>query len=163
MLRDQEQQQVGILVADIRRRIRQVVHAEARGHRLAPQQFWVLLAVAEAGPLSLGALSDRLPIDPPTASRVVASLTRRRLVRMAEDPQDRRRLLIAPTAEGAELAARLRPLARDVREAVIAGFTPSELAALRASLRRILENLDRFEARRSRRPARVAAGREERP
>ncbi len=143
--------------------MRQVVHAEARGHRLAPQQFWVLLAIDEAGPLSLGALSDRLPIDAPTASRVVASLTRRRLVRMAEDPQDRRRLLIAPTAEGADLAVRLRPLARELRDAVIAGFSPSEVAALRTSLRRILANLDRFEASRSRRPARVAAGREERP
>ncbi len=160
MLREQEQP-VGVLVATIRRRIRQLVHAQAGAHRLTPQQFWVLLAIDEAGPLSLGALSDRLPIDPPTSSRVVASLTRRRLVRMADDPADRRRLLIGTTPEGAELAARLRPLARDLREAVVAGFSASELAALRASLRRILANLDRFEARRARRPARVAAGREE--
>src|SRR6266498_1689278 len=121
MLRDQEQQQVGILVADIRRRIRQVVHAEARGHRLAPQQFWVLLAVAEAGSLSLGALSDRLPIDPPTASRVVASRARRRrpggasmkpAERLSEEPatlpassRNLRRVAIAATAIAALAAA----------------------------------------------------------
>ena len=162
MLPEQEQH-VGILVAAIRRRIRQVVHGQASAHQLTPQQFWMLLAINEAGPLSLGALADRLPIDPPTASRVVASLTRRRLVRMAEDPEDRRRLLIGTTPEGADLAARLRPLARDLREAVVAGFSSAELAALRASLRRILANLDRFETRRARRPARLAAAREQRP
>lgn len=162
MLPEQEQH-VGILVAAIRRRIRQVVHAQASAHQLTPQQFWLLLGINEAGPLSLSALADRLPIDPPTASRVVASLTRRRLVRMAEDPEDRRRLLIGTTPEGADLAARLRPLARDLREAVVAGFSPAELAALRASLRRVLANLDRFEARRARRPARLAAAREDRP
>ncbi len=150
-----------MLVASIRRRLRQVVHAAVRRHRLTPQQFWVLLAIDEAGPLSLGALAERLPIDPPTASRVVASLTGRRLVRMGEDPADRRRLVIGTTPEGADLASRLRPLARELREAVIAGFSPPELTALRASLRRVLANIDRFEHRRTRRPARLAA-REER-
>jgi DNA-binding MarR family transcriptional regulator len=154
MLREQEEH-VGMLIAAVRRRIRQVVHAEARGHRLTPQKFWMLLAVEEAGPLSLGALASRLRMDPPTASRVVASLTRGALVRLSEDPADRRRLLIATTPTGAELAERLRPLARNLREAVVAGFSPAELDALRGSLRRVLANLDRFEARRSRRPARA--------
>jgi DNA-binding MarR family transcriptional regulator len=162
MLREQEEP-VGMLVAAVRRRLRQVVHAEARGHRLTPQQFWVLLGIEEAGPISLGALAERLPIDAPTASRVVASLTRRRLVRLAEDPADRRRLLIGITPEGADLAGRLRPVARDLRETLTAGFSASELSQLRTALRRLLGNLDRFEARRSRRPARAAAAREERP
>jgi DNA-binding MarR family transcriptional regulator len=157
MLREQEEH-VGLLFAAVRRRLRQVVHAEARGHRLSPQQFWILIAIDECGPVSLGALAARLRMDPPTASRVVASLTRRRLVRMAEDPDDRRRLVIAATPDGSDLTARLRPVARELREGLVAGFTPAELAALRASLRRMLENLDRYEARRARRPARVAAG-----
>ena len=93
-------------------------------------------------------------MDPPTASRVVASLTKRRLVRMAEDPGDRRRLLLDATPEGEELAARIRPLARDLREALVAGFSPAELDALRGALQRIVGNLDRYEARRARRPAR---------
>jgi DNA-binding MarR family transcriptional regulator len=161
MLREQEEH-VGMLLAAVRRRIRQVVHATARAHRLAPQQFWMLLGIDEEGPISLGGLAARIRMDPPTASRVVASLTRRRLVRMAEDPADRRRLLIETTEEGAELAARLRPLAREVRDALVAGFSPAELAGLRTSLGRILTNLDEFDTRRARRPARAVAGREER-
>ncbi len=161
MLRVQEEH-VGVLLAAVRRRIRQVVHAEAGGYRLSPQQFWSLLGIHEAGPLSLGALAERLRIDQPTASRVVASLTRRQLVRMAEDPLDRRRLVIETTGEGADLAGVLRPIARDVREALVAGFSAAELAALRGALNKILSNLDRFEARRSRRPVRPAAAREER-
>jgi MarR family transcriptional regulator, lower aerobic nicotinate degradation pathway regulator len=161
MLREQEEH-VGVLLAALRRRIRQVAHAEARGHQLSPQQFWALIGIAEAAPLSLGALAERLRIDQPTASRVVASLTRRGLLRMAEDPQDRRRLLIETTAAGAELAGRIRPVARDLRDALVAGFTAPELTALRGALRKILGNLDRFEARRARRPARPASAREER-
>jgi DNA-binding MarR family transcriptional regulator len=160
MLRDQEEP-IGLLLAAIRRRIRQVVQAKAQGHRLSPQQFWALVGIQEAAPLSLRALSDLLRIDQPTASRVVASLTRRRLVRMAEDPADRRRLVLETTGEGAELAARIRPLARDLRGAIVAGFSAAEVSALRGSLRRILDNLDRFEARGARRPARPAQVREE--
>ena len=156
-----QQEHVGALLAAVRRRIRQVVHAEAGGHRLSPQQFWSLLGIDEAGPLSLGRLAERLRIDQPTASRVVASLTKRRLVRMTEDPGDRRRLLIATTPEGAQLAARVRPVARELREALVAGFSPTELAALRGALQKIVGNLDRFEARRARRPARATQAREE--
>src|SRR6266542_614150 len=98
MLREQEEH-VGMLVAAVRRRMRQVLHAAAALHRLSPQQFWMLLAVHDGEPLSLGAVADHLRMDRPTASRVVGSLTRRRLVRQADDPSDRRRLLIATTAE----------------------------------------------------------------
>lgn len=161
MLRAQEEP-VGVLLAAIRRRLRQLVHARARGHRLSPQQFWMIVAVHEGGPSSLGALAERLRMDPPTASRIVASLTRRRLVRLAEDPADRRRLLIALAPEGADLAQRLRPVARELREALVAGFSPPQLTALRGALRRILGNLEAFDARRVRRPVRPAAAREER-
>jgi DNA-binding MarR family transcriptional regulator len=162
MLREQEEP-VGLLLAAVRRRLRQVVHAEARGHRLSPQQFWAVVAVHEVGPASLGALAERLRVDPPTASRVFATLTRRRLVQMAEDPADRRRLLLAATPEGVELAQKLRPVARELREALTAGFSAAEIGLLRGALRRVLSNLDRFDARRVRRPARPAAAREERP
>jgi len=160
MLRDQEEP-VGLLLATIRRRLRQVVQAKAQGHRLSPQQFWALVGIREAAPLSLRGLSELLRIDQPTASRVVASLTRRRLVRMAEDPADRRRLVLETTAEGAALANRVRPLARNLRAALVEGFSDTEMAALRGALRRILDNLDRLEARRARRPARPAVVREE--
>ncbi len=160
MLRDQAEP-LGLLLATLRRRLRQVVQAKARGHRLSPQQFWALVGIREAAPLSLRELSELLRIDQPTASRVVASLTRRRLVRMAEDPSDRRRLVLEPTGEGAALADRVRPLARDLRTALVAGFSDAEVAALRGALHRILDNLDRLEARSARRPARPATVREE--
>lgn len=163
MLREQPEREepVGLLLAAVRRRIRQVVRAEAVSHRLSPQQFWSLVGIDEAGPISLGALAGRLRMDQPTASRVVASLTRRHLVRLGEDPADRRRLLIETTADGAELAGKLRPVARDLRLSIIDGFSVAELAALRGALLKIVGNLDRFEARRARRPARAAQAREE--
>jgi DNA-binding MarR family transcriptional regulator len=160
MLREQEEP-IGLLLATIRRRLRQVVQAKAQGHRLSPQQFWAIVGIQDAAPLSLRELSELLRIDQPTASRVVATLTRRRLVRMAEDPSDRRRLLLETTSEGAELAARVRPIARELRAALVAGFSAAEVTALRGSLRKILGNIDRLETRGARRPSRPAAVREE--
>ena len=154
-------EQVGVLLAAVRRRIRQVVRAEAGSHRLSPQQFWSLVAIDEAGPLSLGSLAERLRMDQPTASRVVQSLTKRRLVHLAEDPADRRRLLIDTTPEGEALAAKIRPTARDLRVTLVEGFSAAELAALRGALVKIVANLDRFEARKARRPVRASAARQE--
>lgn len=163
MLREQTEREepVGVLLAAVRRRIRQVVRAEAVSHRLSPQQFWCLVGIDEVGPVSLGALAARLRMDQPTASRVVASLTRRHLVRLGEDPADRRRLFIETTVEGSALAVKLRPVARDLRLSLVDGFSAAELAALRGALLKIVGNLDRFEARRARRPARAVQAREE--
>jgi DNA-binding MarR family transcriptional regulator len=142
-----EQEPIGLLLAAVRRRTRQIVGAVLRPHRLSPQQFWILVAVDEMGAPSVGELAARQHMDQPTASRVVAALARRRLVRLAVDRADRRRARITTTPAGAALAARVRPLVRRLREAIIAGFSDEEQALMRSFLRRILGNLDSLDAR----------------
>ena len=158
----QRQEPVGLLLGAAVRRIKQAVTARAEAFGLASRQFWVLVAVLETDGLSLHELAARLRIDEPTASRVVAALVRRRLVRAEADPADRRLTRLRPTRSAQALRRDLFATAAEVRGAVVAGFRPAEEEALRQGLRRVVANVERFRASAAGAPVR-AAGRSPRP
>ena len=137
---------IGLLVAAVRRQLKRTVTALVRDHRLSPQQFWTIVAIAREPGLSLGALAARRRMDEPTASRVVDPLVRRRLVRKAPDPGDQRRLRLVLTPAGEALALTLLPLASTIGKAVEAGLSRAEKEAIAAGLGKVLRNLDRFAA-----------------
>jgi len=136
---------VGLLIAAARRRMKQAVGARARPYGLNAPQFWVLVGVAERRGTALGELADRLRLDAPTASRLVAGLTRKGLVRSGNDPADRRRRRIELTAKGTALAERMLPIARAARAAAISGVAVAEQDTLRRLLVRVIENLENFQ------------------
>jgi len=140
----QRHEPLGLLIAVARSRIKQTVGELARPFRLSPQQFWVLVGIAESEGSSLGQLAARHHLDQPTASRVVTALVRRGLAVAGGDPEDRRRFRLVLTPAGRQLASRLAPLAAQVRAATVAGLTAAERELLSASLRRIVANLDRL-------------------
>jgi DNA-binding MarR family transcriptional regulator len=130
-----------LLIAAIRRRLKQVIGAQVRGYDLTPTQFWVLNRVFEREGPSLRELADSLYMDQPTASRVVAALTRLKLVRIEDDLEDRRRSRIVTTARGRVLAQKLQRFAVEARTAVEAGLSPAERETLRALLAKVLAHL----------------------
>lgn len=141
------QEPVGLLIGAVVRRVKQASTRRARAFGLASRQLWVLVAVLETDGPSLRALSSRLRIDEPTASRVVAVLVRRGLVRVEIDPTDRRLTRLRPTPKALSLKARVLQVAQEIRAAVVAGFTKAEEAALREALVRVVANLDDLSAR----------------
>lgn len=71
-------------------------------------QFAVLAQLSALGPLSQNHLGRVTAMDAATIKGVVDRLTRQGLVETAPDPEDRRRLTVSLTADGAALfAARL--------------------------------------------------------
>jgi DNA-binding MarR family transcriptional regulator len=140
------QEYPGHLIAVARRRIKQAVLARAAVHGLSTQQFWTVVALHEAAGRSQGELAARLRVDAPTASRVLAALVRRRLVRMEADPGDRRRTRLFLTRAGEDLARALTRSAEEIRAAVIDGMTAAEVEALRRGLRKVIDNLERLDA-----------------
>ena len=70
---------------------------------LTGPQLWALWELNRAGALSLKGLSARMHLDPSTVTGVVDRLQRRQLLVRAPDPQDRRRVVLSLTAEGAQL------------------------------------------------------------
>jgi len=141
-----KQEPLGLLVAVVRRRIRQVTNALVREHGLSPQQFWTVVAVARGGELSLRELAERRRMDEPTACRVVDTLVRRRLVRSSPDPSDRRRLRLTLTPSARGMAERLLPIADTIAALVEGELSPAERGAVVAGLEKVIANLDRFEA-----------------
>jgi len=147
------QEPLGTLIAAARRRIKQAVLTRLAGRDLTPPQFWFLVAIRERPGISQSELARRVRADAPTASRLVAALVARGLVRTSPDPGDRRRAQVWLTARGERLAREVAPVAEEVRVAVVAGMSPRELAAVRAGLRRVIENLDAFQVASTRRRA----------
>jgi DNA-binding MarR family transcriptional regulator len=137
----------GILIAAARRRIKRVVAGRLAGRDLTTQQFWILVAVEETPGISQVEIATRTRADAPNVSRALATLAARGLVRTEQDRADRRRAHVHLTAAGRALAAELLPLAREVREAMVAGMTRSEVESLCAGLQRLIANLDGLDAR----------------
>jgi len=136
------QESIGLLLALARRTQRQTVERRVRDLDLSAQQFWVLVVLRERRCASLADILTALPMDQPTASRVVAAVRRRKLVRLQNDPHDRQRRLITLTPKGRQYAERCLSVASQVRRAIVAGFSQEEISTLRAWLRRIVENLN---------------------
>jgi MarR family transcriptional regulator, transcriptional regulator for hemolysin len=136
------QEPLGLLIFAARSRIKQAVGARVRRFGLTPPQFWLLVALHESGPLSLCELAEKQRMDQPTASRVVAALVRRRLVRATDDPRDRRRSRLSPTPAGRQLAGELEPIVREIRAAPGRDLSPAECETLRTLLRRVIDSMD---------------------
>lgn len=81
------------------RRVRKQDVATGEG----PARLSALSVLVFGGPKTLGELAAAEQVKPPTMSRIVAGLTRSRLVEITPDPQDARRLRIRATAKGTRL------------------------------------------------------------
>lgn len=138
------QEPAALLIAAIRRRLKQVVGTAVRAYGLSPTQFWVLNRVFECEGMALCELAESLRMDPPTASRVVSALAEKRLVRMDGDPRDRRRGRLVLTARGRAQAEKLNGVALEVRAAVEAGLTIREREQLRALLQKALAHVSQL-------------------
>ncbi len=139
----------GLLIAAARRRIKRTVLDRIGPWGLTAQQFWMLVAIGEHPGISQVEIAARTRAEPPDVSRALAALVGRGLVRTAPDPDDRRRTLVWLTRAGTRLVKELAPVARSIRDSMLAGMTRDEIAALTAALQRILENLDALDERRA--------------
>ena len=81
-------------------------------------------------------LAQRLDIDPANASTLVTRLTQRGLIDRSAAPDDRRRRVIALTADGRETWDRLRACMAQ-RGPTFGRLTPDELVTFRDLLRRV--------------------------
>ncbi|HEX9052491.1 MAG TPA: MarR family transcriptional regulator, partial [Anaeromyxobacter sp.] len=132
----------GLLIAAARRSIKRAVVERAAGWGLTSQQFWLLVAIHETPGISGVEIAARTRAAAPDVSRALAALADRGLVRSEPDPDDRRRARIWLTRAGAHMTRELTPVARALRDAIVAGMSAEEVASLCAALQRVVENLD---------------------
>jgi DNA-binding MarR family transcriptional regulator len=141
-----KQPPIGLLIGACRRRIKQLVGMRALRHGLTSQQFWVVWSIAEEPGVSLGELARARRMDDPTASRIVAALLERDLVKPVANPDDRRRLKLHLTKAGRALAKKLSPIADEIHRTEMRGLTRADAAELRRLLLKVMANMDALAA-----------------
>ena len=96
---------------------------------LTGTQRLAMMNIADAGPLRLHELGDRMGTTDPTASRAVDALVASGLVERVVDSRDRRALQIAVTREGrSRVACRAAPGARQEPDRALAEQAGARLA-----------------------------------
>ena len=117
-----------------------------RGDELAgtvgqTQARWQVLSVVSDGDWKVSSAARRLGVSRQAVQRVADAMTAEGLVRYEGDPADRRAPFVRLTAAGAETLATITRTAARWHSRVTDQLEPGELAALRTSIRRLLEVL----------------------
>ncbi|MFT8246219.1 MarR family winged helix-turn-helix transcriptional regulator [Roseomonas sp. BN140053] len=108
--------------------------------------YRVLAALSDEGvPQRLGELAQRVSAELSTLSRLAMEMERRGLVTRSRPESDQRSLAVALAPRGRALAERLRPRAAHYEQVATGDLKTREAAALKATLVRVYENLDRLE------------------
>ncbi len=118
-------------------RLRKNERKELEPFGLTFAQARALRVLVEAGSMRVGDLADRLEIVPRSATTRVDGLERAGLVTRSTAPNDRRSILVAPTAQGLELIARLAEGRRASAETLFGPLSRTE----RLELLHLLETL----------------------
>jgi DNA-binding MarR family transcriptional regulator len=106
---------------------------------------WRLMAVlAEAGPLTPGAVVGRTAMDKVTVSRAAQGLLKRRLVERASHEADGRSHRLSLSGEGARLHGEIAPLALAYEAALLSGLAPGEVTAMKLLLKRLEATANRL-------------------
>ena len=108
---------------------------------LTSTQRLLLFELAEAGPLRLGALAERVGATDPTTSRAVDGLVAAELVERRPDPADRRAVLHQVTPRGKARTEQRREELAAVLERALRGFLPAESQRLVELLEKLNEEL----------------------
>jgi MarR family transcriptional regulator, temperature-dependent positive regulator of motility len=106
---------------------------------VSPNQFLVLMALAETGQVCQQFLAGVIGIDPRNIVPILDSLEARGLVSRETDPADRRRRLIELTSAGRRIAAELSALGEQTEREMLASVPRADRESLRRILRSVLD------------------------
>ena len=109
-------------------------------------QWKVLFRLSRNPGLRQVELAEKLDIEPITLSRIVDRLEEGGLVKREADPTDRRAWRLELTDKAQPLLSKLHKLADGLLDEAFDGLDEHELAAMRAKLMKIRENLAEAEA-----------------
>jgi DNA-binding MarR family transcriptional regulator len=133
------------IVTAVKSRMRQVAWRRLAPYGISPQQYQLIMAVAEQDGRCQGDLAACTWMDKPTASRILRTLQNRGLVRAEPDPNHGKRILFHLEPEATALLKDLHGFRQYMRDRMEQGLDRAERAQLRDLLASVMDNLDRME------------------
>ncbi|MFI2761904.1 MarR family winged helix-turn-helix transcriptional regulator [Streptomyces echinatus] len=118
---------------------------ETAGAEGLTQARWQVLSVVSEEPLTVPQAARRLGVSRQNIQRVANDLVALQLAALAPNPDHRGSPLLTMTSRGQESLARVTARAEDIHRTLFAAISDEEIRATRASLRRLLTELDRHE------------------
>ena len=122
-----------VVINALRRLVRELREsarlAQGRAQITGAQLFVLRTLVSEPG-LSINELAERTMTHQSTVSVVVSRLVARALVTRVHSPDDRRRMVVTPTARGRALHRRSPAVAQEKLVAAVRAMTPARRRAL---------------------------------
>jgi DNA-binding MarR family transcriptional regulator len=106
-------------------------------------QLRCLLLIAGASELRMSRLVAQLGVSISTVSGLVDRLVDHGFVNRRDDPNDRRQVVLSPTASGIEFLDRMRELSNAQFRGLIELLTPEELRTVRRSIEILSDAADR--------------------
>jgi DNA-binding MarR family transcriptional regulator len=132
------------LVAALPPALFSAVAGVAHAHGLTPAQVKVILQVGARGRMTMGEIACGLSVSMPATSEIVDRLVEAGQLVRAIDPTDRRRVLIAPTAESLRVVEEVNELRREQIRAALALLNEDERPVFVRSLHALLHGLTNF-------------------
>ena len=126
---------------DVARLLRTYADHEARRFGMTRAKWAVLARLDRFEGLRQAELAEMLDLQPISLTRLLDGLADNGLIERRPDPDDRRAKRLFLTPAGRPLLARLTELGEDLMETALHGLSPTDIAALLASLGAIKENL----------------------
>jgi DNA-binding MarR family transcriptional regulator len=115
------------------------------GIRLTPPQGRVLFSLWREGAMPIAELTGRTGLSKSTLTGLLDRLERDGHLRRVRSTEDRRVILIEPTANDARSQAVFAKASEEMTKLFYDGFTDSEIDRFEADLARLLANLRRAE------------------
>lgn len=134
------QQFLGFMLGSTHRRISNAFARALKPYDITPEQWSVLLMIADRGGINQKEVAAAAAKDQPTTARIVELLQKKGFITKATSPSDRRAFLLYATDEGKALIEGTLHLEEQNINAAVAGLKPQQLEELRAMLELIYHN-----------------------
>jgi DNA-binding MarR family transcriptional regulator len=104
-------------------------HASAKACGLGATDLYALNILELVGPLTPGELGARTGLTTGPTTRLIDRLEQAGYVRRAAEPQDRRKVIVEPVGQPADLDEVMAPARKQIAE-ILRGYSPDQLKVL---------------------------------
>jgi DNA-binding MarR family transcriptional regulator len=134
---------VGYQIRTTHRLLQRYLQQKIEPHGMTPGMWYFLRALWHEDGLTQRELSEIVGTMEPTTLTAIRSMERSGLVHRVRNRDDRRKINVYLTPRGKDLRLKLLPLAREVVEDALAGFSDDEKGALFRYLNAVQRNVQK--------------------